>query len=88
MGHKGVFSRQILRASQEVFGSFRDTDSSRDAVALHLVGDENTFSKDVVSDHLRADDPSDDFSRMDSNPHVQNLEVLVVGLVPHFLNDV
>jgi hypothetical protein len=88
VGLENELAGELLAAIDELAGVLRDADLARNTVALHLVGNQDAISEDVVPDHLRADDSGDDPAGVDADSHVQVLEVLVFRLVPYLSNDV
>ena len=54
----------------ELVSLLRDAHSARHSVALHLVSDQDVLAKDVIPYHFSADDSSDNFARMNTNPHI------------------
>ena len=68
-----IFSRNFLVFHYEVPCVFGDANFSWDAIALHLVGNEDTITKNVISYNLASDDACNDSSRVDTDPHIEVL---------------
>ena len=47
-----------------------DTDGPCHTVTFHLVSDEHVLAEYVIANHFGTDDPTDDFSCMNADPHV------------------
>ena len=57
----------------------RDANAALLAVGLHLVRDENILTENVVSDHLCANNAAYNFTRVNSNAHVQVPQGTIFG---------
>ena len=65
----------LLVLAQDVLGRLRNVNRPCLPVFFELVGHHHIWPVDVVSHYLGADDSSDDRAGVDSDPHVQLVEI-------------
>ena len=83
---EGVDNELVL--VDQLVGLAADADLASDAVALHLVCDEDILTEDIITDNLGSDDASDDLASMDPNAHVEVLQDRVLGPGTLIIDDI
>ena len=71
-----------------LFSVLRDANSSWETASLNLVGDEDTLSKDIISDDLATNDSSNNLARVNTNPHIELLVSVIFSALSDLLDDV
>lgn len=85
---KVIRPRNVGILRDEVLGVFRNANLARNTVALHLVGDQHTVPENVVPHHLASNDAGNDSARVNSDPHVEVLQIHALRLVADLGDDV
>ena len=83
---EGVDNELIL--VDQLVGLAADADLASDAVALHLVCNEDILTEDVITDNLGSNNASYNFARVDPNAHVEVLQDRVLGPGSLFVDDI
>ena len=81
-----ILSKDIWLPLKDLPCFLTDAYFSWDSMSFHLVGNEYTVSKDVVSNNFWTNDTCDNSSCMDSDSHIEVLEQVFIWLVSNFSN--
>ena len=77
----------VLILHKQVVSGMTDYDLTCQAIGLDFVGNQNIWTKDVISDNFCSNNAADNAPRVDSDPHVQVFQSRIIEPLALFIDD-